>query len=57
MEIALQELEETGYWLELLVEARIVPEARMSELHNETKELTAIMVSSIKTAKTRRDTK
>jgi four helix bundle protein len=51
--VGLQELEETDYWLELLADSDIVPEARLTDLRNELNELTAILVSSIKTAKKR----
>ena len=56
MEGGLQELDETCYWLELLVESGTVPEARLAGLHQEAEELMAIFVSSVKTAKTRRKT-
>jgi four helix bundle protein len=49
----LQELDETTYWLELLVEAEIVPAARLAGLQTEADELTRIFVSSINTAKDR----
>jgi four helix bundle protein len=51
MEGGLQELDETGYWLELLVEAKIVPAKRLADLQKETNELIAIFVASIKTAR------
>jgi len=51
VESSLQELEETVYWLELLVDSEIVPSSRMKELCHEADELTAILVSSVKTAK------
>ncbi|KKK76505.1 hypothetical protein LCGC14_2862960 [marine sediment metagenome] len=51
IEGGLQELEETAYWLELLVESGIVPEKRMAELLKETDELIAIFAASAKTAK------
>lgn len=51
MEVGLQELDETSYWLELLVEADIVPAARLALLRQETDELIAMFVASIKTAK------
>ena len=54
VEGGLQELEETAYWLELLVECGIVPEARLSDLLRETGELTAMLVASARTAKGRR---
>jgi four helix bundle protein len=50
---ALQEIEETAYWLELLVDAGIMPAPRLKELIKETDELTAILVASSKTAKSR----
>ncbi|MBI4469413.1 MAG: four helix bundle protein [Acidobacteria bacterium] len=54
IEGGLQELEETVYWLELLIEARIVKESRLRDLLQEANELTSILVSSAKTAKKRK---
>jgi four helix bundle protein len=54
MESSLQELDETSYWLELLVEGEMVKPAKLRELQNETNELTAIFVSSVKTAKSKK---
>src|SRR4051794_17842187 len=51
LETGLQELDETAYWLELLVESGIVPESRLSELLQEANELTAILVTCVKRAK------
>jgi len=51
IEAGLQELEETVYWLELLVEGRFVDESRLAELLREAEELMSIFVSSAKTAK------
>ena len=51
MEGSLQELDETAFSIELLIEAEIMPEERMGGLAKETDELIAIFVSSIKTAK------
>lgn len=51
MEGSLQELDETAYWLELLIESEIIQKKRMRGLEKETDELIAIFVSSIKTAK------
>ena len=53
MESSLQELDETAYWLELLIESEIVPAKLLGELLLETEELTAIFVSSVKTTKSR----
>ena len=54
IEGGLQELEETTYWLELLADSEIVPAKRLVDLHHEAEELTAILVSSAKTAKQRK---
>ena len=51
---ALQELEETVYWLELLIEAEIVSEMKSHDLIQEAGELISIFVSSAKTAKLNR---
>ncbi len=51
MEGSLQELDETAYWQELLVESEIFPAERLADLQKETDELIAIFVASIKTAK------
>lgn len=55
IEGGLQELEETVYWLELLVDAGIVKADRMKELLAEANELIAILVTSAKTLKKRRE--
>ncbi|MCX6901521.1 MAG: four helix bundle protein [Verrucomicrobia bacterium] len=47
----LKELDETAYWLELLVEAVIVPEPRLLPLSDETGQLIAIFVTIINRAK------
>jgi four helix bundle protein len=44
----LKELEETSYWLELLVEANVVPAEKLAALQDENNQLTAIFVSIIK---------
>ncbi len=54
IEGGLQELEETTYWLKLLVESGIVDGERMKNLLQEADELTAILVTSAKTIKSRR---
>jgi len=50
---ALQELEETVYWLELLADSGIVKAELLSDLMKEADELTAILVTSVKTIKKR----
>jgi four helix bundle protein len=47
----LKELEETAYWLELLVEGGFVDGKRLSELRTECDELIAIFVTIIKKTK------
>ncbi len=51
MEGSLQELDETVYWLELLVESGLVREPLLKPLLEEANELISIFVSSIKTAR------
>jgi four helix bundle protein len=54
IEGGLQELEETVYWLELLMEANIAHRSSLHELLQEAEELIAILVASVKTAKTQK---
>ncbi|HZO89563.1 MAG TPA: four helix bundle protein [Chthonomonadaceae bacterium] len=51
LEGGLQELEETGYWLELLSDAGIVSYERLVSIRNETEQLTAILVTMVKRIK------
>lgn len=53
LEGALQELEETRYWLELLAAERLAPEAELESLTDEVGELTAILITSVRTVKSR----
>ena len=53
MGIVEEECDECLYWMELLIEASLVPEERLRELMREADELLAITVSSIKTARQR----
>jgi four helix bundle protein len=54
MQSALQELEGTVYWLALVVDGGLLPASRRGPLRDEAKQLTAIFVASINTAKRRR---
>src|SRR5882724_2288492 len=45
---SLRELEETAYWLELLVEGKILPTETLSALRHECDELIAIFVTILK---------
>jgi len=51
IEGGLQELEETNYWIELLMDGGIVPVHRLSQLREELRELIAIFSASVLTAK------
>jgi four helix bundle protein len=53
IEGALQELEETLYWLQLVDEAKVAPSERLRPLASEADELIAVMVSIAKSAKRR----
>lgn len=53
IEGALQELDETQYWLELISEAQILPAKRLMPLHQEAEELIAILVTIAKGVKGR----
>ncbi len=53
MEGGLQELDEIGYWLELLKEADIVKPQLLQPLLNEVEELIAIFVTMIKKVKSK----
>jgi four helix bundle protein len=49
--ISLEEADECLYWMELLQEAKIIPEERLKDLMKEADELVAIFTSSIMTAR------
>jgi four helix bundle protein len=51
LEGANQELDETQYWLELLGESGIVPQKRLTLLHQEAGELLAIVTSIVRKIK------
>jgi len=52
-ETALQELDETDYWLDLLVKGNIVPAQKVESLIKETNELIAIFVTIVTKVKAR----
>ncbi|MCD6293928.1 MAG: four helix bundle protein [Deltaproteobacteria bacterium] len=54
IEGGLQELEESIYWMELLVESGIIKTERLNELMKEADELTAILVTCVKNTKQRK---
>jgi four helix bundle protein len=54
IEGALQELEETSYWLELLADAGVCQSGSLTALRAEADELTAMLVTCAKKAKSRK---
>ena len=53
LKIVEEESDETEYWLELLVEAGLVPQDQIASIYKETDELLAMTVASIKTLRNR----
>ena len=51
MEGALQELEETAYWLELIAESKLMKAQLLSSLLKETNELNAILTTMVRRTK------
>lgn len=52
LKIVEEEADDTLYWLEILVEAEFIPASRLSDLMNETEQIIAMTVASIKTLRT-----
>ena len=53
--IALEEADESAYWLELVIESKLLKEKLVESLLKEANELAAILLASIKTAKSKSD--
>ena len=53
LESVLQEADETAYWLELLVRAKIVPASKLESLRKETDEIIALLVTIVTMVKKR----
>ena len=53
MKIVEEESDETEYWLELLVEAELVPQEQIKNIYKETDEILAMTVASLKTLRGR----
>ena len=51
LQITLEEADESHFWLGLAIEGGYVPRARLAPLLDEANELTAMLVSSLKTTK------
>ena len=54
MGIVEEELDESLYWMELVIEANLITRARLAPLMKEGEELLAMTVSSINTARQRK---
>lgn len=55
--IVLEEVDECGYWMELIMESGMIKKELVEPLHQEANELTAIVVASINTAKSKQEKK
>lgn len=51
--IVIEEADESLYWMEMILEAELLPKERLVELMQEADELVAIMTASVKTARSR----
>lgn len=49
--IVLEEIDESAYWLELIIEGKLMKLSKVESLYNEAKELTAIFSSAVKSSK------
>jgi four helix bundle protein len=50
-EAAIAALDETVYWMELLIDASLVSAAKLAKLHQEAEEVIALLAAAVKTAK------
>jgi four helix bundle protein len=50
-----EEADETLYWLELLVEAGLIPEVKLKNLMSEVNEIVAMIVASMKTIRNKQN--
>ena len=51
--IVVEEIDETLFWLELIVDAGLLPSSRMESIMNEANQLTSIFVAARKTSRSR----
>jgi four helix bundle protein len=51
LRIGLKELYETDYWLSVIEESGMLPDAKLADIQQETSELIAILVQSVMTAR------
>ncbi len=54
MKIVEEECDESIYWMELIVEAGLMPENRVADLRKEANEILSMVVASLKTARARK---
>lgn len=52
--VCLRELRESRYWVRLIIQAQLLPECKMADLHDESTQLCKIIAKSIVTAKQNR---
>ena len=52
-----EEADESIYWMELLVESKVVSDARLADLIDEASQIVSIIVAAIKTSKQKRNPK
>ena len=53
LKVVEEESDETGYWLELILEANLVPKELIAPIAKETEEILAMTVASLKTLRSR----
>ncbi len=51
LQIAFEEADETGFWLELIVDTGMLPAQRLEALRKEADEIVAILVTTLKTVR------
>jgi len=49
--VVVEEADECGYWLELIMDGELLPRPQVEPLHQEANELAAIFVASVRTSK------
>ncbi len=55
LSIVEEEADESMFWLELLIEAEIVPERKLTRMYADINEIVAMTVASIKTLRSKRE--
>ena len=55
LKIVEEESDETMYWLEILAETGIIPREQIKDIYNETNEILAMTIASIKTLRNRKN--